>query len=154
MGACPVYAGSPSPSQRPAPTRIASRSPFPLGLCSYSTSLSKMGTQAAPRDRRAQEEMGTEPRHALSFESLYSFKSLFLQILDDCLAHFAEFRCPFCQKKIGKMSHAFGKVGFGKKAKYTCRKPVCRKVRSSLLNFFLQTGFYKIVFNKLVRSSL
>ena len=40
----PVYARSPSPSQRPAPTTIASRSPFPLGLCSCSTSLSKMGT--------------------------------------------------------------------------------------------------------------
>ena len=39
----PVYARSPSPSQRPAPTTIASRSPFPLGLCSCSTSLSKMG---------------------------------------------------------------------------------------------------------------
>ena len=33
-GAYPVYARSPSPSQRPAPTTIASRSPFPLGLCS------------------------------------------------------------------------------------------------------------------------
>ena len=40
----PVYARSPSPSQRPASTTIASRSPFPLGLCSCSTSLSKMGT--------------------------------------------------------------------------------------------------------------
>ena len=29
--------------QRPAPTTIASRSSFPLGLCSCSTSLSKMG---------------------------------------------------------------------------------------------------------------
>ena len=43
-GAYPVYARSPSPSQRPAPTSIASRSPFPLGLCSCSTTLSKMGT--------------------------------------------------------------------------------------------------------------
>ena len=43
VGAYSVYAGSPSPSQRPAPTTIASRSPFPLGLCSCSTSLSKMG---------------------------------------------------------------------------------------------------------------
>ena len=42
-GAYPVYARSPSLSQRPAPTTIASRSPFPLGLCSCSTSLSKMG---------------------------------------------------------------------------------------------------------------
>ena len=42
-GAYPVYARSPSPSQRPAATTIASRSPFPLGLCSCSTSLSKMG---------------------------------------------------------------------------------------------------------------
>ena len=42
-GAYPVYAHSPPPSQRPAPTTIASRSPFPLGLCSCSTSLSKMG---------------------------------------------------------------------------------------------------------------
>ena len=41
-GAYPVYARSPSPSQRPAPTTIAWRSPFPLGLCSCSTSLSKM----------------------------------------------------------------------------------------------------------------
>ena len=41
-GAYPVYARSPSPSQRPAPTTIALRSPFPLGLCSCSTSLSKM----------------------------------------------------------------------------------------------------------------
>ena len=38
-----VYARSPSPSQRPAPTSIASRSSFPLGLCSCSNSLSKMG---------------------------------------------------------------------------------------------------------------
>ena len=38
------YARSPSPSQRPASTTIVSRSPFPLGLCSCSTSLSKMGT--------------------------------------------------------------------------------------------------------------
>ena len=43
VGAYSVYARSPSPSQRPAPTTIASRSPFPLGLCSCSTSLSKMG---------------------------------------------------------------------------------------------------------------
>ena len=43
-GAYPVYARSPSTSQRPAPVTIASRSPFPLGLCSCSTSLSKMGT--------------------------------------------------------------------------------------------------------------
>ena len=43
-GAYPVYARSPSPSQRPAPTSIVSRSPFPLCLCSCSTSLSKMGT--------------------------------------------------------------------------------------------------------------
>ena len=42
-GAYPVYARSLSPSQRPAPTTIASGSPFPLGLCSCSTSLSKMG---------------------------------------------------------------------------------------------------------------
>ena len=44
MGSYTVYARLPSPSQRPAPTTIASRSPFPLGLCSCSTSLSKMGT--------------------------------------------------------------------------------------------------------------
>ena len=43
VGAYSVYARSPSPSQRPAPTTIASRSPFPLGLCSCSTSLSQMG---------------------------------------------------------------------------------------------------------------
>ena len=43
-GAYPVYARSPSPSQRPAPTTIASRSLFPLGLCSCSTLLSKMGS--------------------------------------------------------------------------------------------------------------
>ena len=42
-GAYPVYARSPSLSQRPAPTTIASRSPFSLGLCSCSSSLSKMG---------------------------------------------------------------------------------------------------------------
>ena len=61
-GAYAVYARSPSPSQRPAPTTIASRSSFPLGLCSCSTSLSKMGIKAAPRGRRAVEEMGTYPR--------------------------------------------------------------------------------------------
>ena len=44
VGAYPVYARSPSLSQRPAPTTIASRSPFPLGLCFCSTSLNKMGT--------------------------------------------------------------------------------------------------------------
>ena len=43
-GANAVYARSPSPSQRPAPTTIDAQSPFPLGLCSCSTSLSKMGT--------------------------------------------------------------------------------------------------------------
>ena len=46
-GAYGVYARSPSPSQKPAPTTIALRSrpaSFPLGLCSCSTSLSKMGT--------------------------------------------------------------------------------------------------------------
>ena len=32
-----AYARSPSPSRKPAPTTIASRSPFPLGLCSCST---------------------------------------------------------------------------------------------------------------------
>ena len=42
-GAYPVHARSPSPSQRPAPTTIASRSPFPLGLCSCTTSLCEMG---------------------------------------------------------------------------------------------------------------
>ena len=42
-GAYPVYANSPSPSQRPAPSTIASRSPFPLGLRTCSTSLSTMG---------------------------------------------------------------------------------------------------------------
>ena len=50
-GAYPLYARSPSPSQRPAPTTIASRSPFPLGLCSCSTSLSKRGIKAASRGR-------------------------------------------------------------------------------------------------------
>ena len=62
-----VYARSPSPSQRPAPTTIASRSPFTLGLCSCSTSLSKMGRLAAPSGRGALEEMGTYPRHVLYF---------------------------------------------------------------------------------------
>ena len=38
-----------SPSQRRAPTTIAPRSQFRLGLCSCSTSLSKMGTRADPR---------------------------------------------------------------------------------------------------------
>ena len=61
-GAYPVYSRSSSPSQRPAPTTIASRYPFPLGLCSCSTSLSKMGIKAAPRSRGALEEMGTNPR--------------------------------------------------------------------------------------------
>ena len=42
-GAYSVYARSPSSSQRPAPTTMASRSPFPLNLCSCSTSLSKLG---------------------------------------------------------------------------------------------------------------
>ena len=60
-----MYARSPSPSQRPAPTTIASRSPFPLGLCSCSTSLSKMGTKAAPRGRRALDELGKYQRHVL-----------------------------------------------------------------------------------------
>ena len=39
-GAYPVYARSPSPSQRPPPITIASRPPFPLGFCSCSTLLS------------------------------------------------------------------------------------------------------------------
>ena len=51
-----VYARLPSPSQRPAPTKIASRSSFPLSLCSCSTSLSKMGIKAAPRGHRALQE--------------------------------------------------------------------------------------------------
>ena len=61
-GVNPVYARSPSPSQRPAPTTIASRSSFLLDLCSCSTSLSKMAIKAAPKGRRALEEMGTYPR--------------------------------------------------------------------------------------------
>ena len=69
MWAYPVYARSPPTSQRPAPTTIASRSPFPLGLCSCSTSLSKMGIKAAPRGRGALEEMGTYPRDVLCFPS-------------------------------------------------------------------------------------
>ena len=48
-----MYARSPSLSQRPAPTTIASRSPFRLGLCSCSTSLSKMG----PRGTRGNEDI-------------------------------------------------------------------------------------------------
>ena len=68
-GAYPVYARSPSLSQRPAPTTITSRSPFPLDLCSCSLSLSKMGIYAAPRGRGALEEMRTYPRHALCFAS-------------------------------------------------------------------------------------
>ena len=48
-GAYPVYARSPSPSQRPASTTIASRSPFPLGLFSCSTLLSKMGNISGPK---------------------------------------------------------------------------------------------------------
>ena len=68
-GAYPVYARSPSPSQRPAPTTIASRSPFPPGLCSCSTSLSKMGIYAAPMGRGALDEMRTYPRHAICFIS-------------------------------------------------------------------------------------
>ena len=53
-----MYARSPLPSQRPATTTIASRSPFPLGLCSCSTSISKMGTLAAPRGSGALKEWG------------------------------------------------------------------------------------------------
>ena len=68
-GAYTVYARSPSPSQRPAPSTIASRSPFRLGLRSCSTSLSKMGIWAAPRGRGALEEMRTYPRHVLCFPS-------------------------------------------------------------------------------------
>ena len=66
-GAYAMYARSPSPSQRAAPTTIASRSPFPLGLCSCSTSLSKMELLAAPRGRGALEEMGTYPRGSRTF---------------------------------------------------------------------------------------
>ena len=69
-----MFARSPSPSQRPAPTTIASLPPIPLGLCSCSTSLSKMGTQAVARDRGVQEEMGTYPRHVLHFS-----RNLFLR---------------------------------------------------------------------------
>ena len=67
-GAYPVYARSPSPSQRPAPTTIDSRSPFPLGLCSCLTSLSKMEIYAAPRGRGAIEGTGdkSEARFMLS----------------------------------------------------------------------------------------
>ena len=36
FGKLGIYPRSSSPSQRPAPTTIASRSPFPLGLCSCS----------------------------------------------------------------------------------------------------------------------
>ena len=74
-GVYPVYARSPSPSQRPAPTTIASRSPFPLGLCSCSTTLSKMGIYAAPRGRGALEEMRTYPRHAFCFASFLHYWS-------------------------------------------------------------------------------
>ena len=63
MGSYTAYRCSPSPSQRPAPTTIAGGSPFPLGLCSCSTPLRKIGTEAAPRGRETLEEMGTYPRH-------------------------------------------------------------------------------------------
>ena len=51
-GAYPVYARSPSPSQRPAFTTIASRSPFPLGLCSCSTSLARWEYKRPPKGPR------------------------------------------------------------------------------------------------------
>ena len=48
VGSYTVNARSPPPSQRPAPTTTALRSPFLPNLCSCSTSLSKMKTN--PRD--------------------------------------------------------------------------------------------------------
>ena len=69
-----VYARSASPSQRPAPTTIGSRSLFPLGLCSFSNSLSKMGTLVAPRSRGALEEKGhiRRPKTLLFENARYS----------------------------------------------------------------------------------
>ena len=49
------------------PPRSLRDTPFPPNLCTCSTSLSKMGTYAAPRGRGALEEMGTYPRHVLYF---------------------------------------------------------------------------------------
>ena len=85
--------------------------------------------------------MGTYPRHVLYFESLYSFKSLFTDV-DNFLAHFAEFRCPLCRKKFGKMSHAFGKVGFGKKSIHP-RFILFQKILSAAIRFVSQKSKFR-----------
>ena len=91
MGSLTMYARSPSPSQPPAPNTIASRSPFPLGLCSCSTSLSKMGTWAAPRGCGALEEMRAYPRHVLMWQR-YLWRGIFVfSFLDDV---------PYCHRNV------------------------------------------------------
>ena len=78
MGSNTVYARSPSPLQRAAPTTITPRSPFPL--CSCSTSLSKMGTRAAPRGRRPPEGSGAYPTAKTLFDH-FTFAMTSTQLL-------------------------------------------------------------------------
>ena len=62
-------------SFRPEKFDLFTATPFPLGLCSCSTSLSKMGIKAAPRGREALKDMRTYPRHASCFASFLHYWS-------------------------------------------------------------------------------
>ena len=131
-GAYAVYARSPSPSQRPAPTTIASRSPFPLGLCSSSTSLSKMGIKAAARGRGALEEMGTYPRHVLCFASFLHLRSYrFSRILQTGILQIGPNQFVENQKQNQYITGRFSMKNLPKRheiffAETSCSRPHCR----------------------------
>ena len=139
-----MYRRSPSPSHRPAPTRIASRSPFPLGLCSSSTSLSKMGTKAAPRGRGSLDKMGRYPRHVLYFSRNFYlrqfdlFPKIKISIRDDSI--------PFKNLNFDpttnsdSRSRSFGICPFCRIP--FCRIPLCRKHGKICRFFFVKVGIF------------
>ena len=60
------------PRRRKDQLLLRDRSPFPLNSNSFSTLLSKKGTQMAPGGRGALEETGTYLRHVLYFKLFYT----------------------------------------------------------------------------------
>ena len=72
-----VYARSPSPSQRPAPTKIASRSPFSLGFSSVRPRSAKW-EHRRPKGPQGTAEMGGGIRRpkTLLFENAKWLKTL------------------------------------------------------------------------------
>ena len=117
-----VYARSPSPSQRPAPTTIASRSPCMLGLFSCSTSEKKFGKLSFTFGilgfgKLTFGKMSLTPISQVIMVNMGQFAE----------THFAKFGkvslpCPFCRIFFRQSGHRnstkwalkFGKVGVGK----------------------------------------